>query len=197
MAARRFDAAAMFKARGPQLAAGAAALVIAVGSVLLGMQARDARAATDLELRRLESTARRLTEWRAAYVAPSDSERSALLVETPRVRALGFPAAQRFAVIEAMATLAESAGLTSVQVNAAPPDSGFVPPRTAVGDAQIAVAPYVVVVDVAGSFDSLLRFVSNVPPAVSPQNLIVSRGDAGVRYRIVLSVYEVSGGQSN
>jgi hypothetical protein len=169
---------------------GTSILVIGL-AIFVGGKARAAE--RDLQQKRSgwEQAANQLATVQQQFRAPTGTESSALLAEGSRLGTLGVQPDDKLGLIDAVGHLAESAGLTDVQVNTkASTDSVYASDRSIPGS-SVRKADYALTVDCDGGFAAAVQFVSTLPPSVSVSRFYAARAAPGARYRIILSVYEL------
>jgi hypothetical protein len=93
-----------------------------------------------------------------------------------------------------LASRAESAGLRSVRVNFAPPDSAAAPDHPDFFADPVSVADYGIAIDCGGSFAGVLSFVNQLPPSVALQRITAVRDKAGSHFHVMLAVFESAQG---
>ncbi|HTR79656.1 MAG TPA: hypothetical protein VMH39_16185 [Gemmatimonadaceae bacterium] len=173
----------------------AVAIVVLGASVWIGKQSRAHLAPLEKQISDLRAAANELARWRAGFRAPDAREATMLGDDSVAVRSVAVPTGSRMLVAQAVARQAEQAGLTGVRLSfVPPPDSATVPVRGRVGNIPITVAKYAVSLDCSGSFAAALAFVDHLPPTLAMSTLGVVTQTDGVRYHLVLSVYEVPNG---
>jgi hypothetical protein len=161
-------------------------------AVVLGSSAARRRASTSRRFHEYQNALQTVTQFRVAY-------RPVSLDEEKRWRAsvdslmLGLPAGNRLAVIDSVTRIAESRGLRDVRVRFAAPDSTFIPSRGE-GPGGAVSAGYTVTVNGGGSYADVLGMIGALPAFVSVIRADIATDLRGVRYHLVLAVYESSDG---
>jgi len=109
---------------------------------------------------------------------------------TGEVASLGVLPQERSLFAAALQEIAHRDSLTGIRVAVIPrPERLFVPARRVRG-ASIEPAAYALSVEFTGRFADARKFVNSLPPSVSISRFDATRVDRGVRYQLVLSVYE-------
>ena len=97
---------------------------------------------------------------------------------------------ERMSLAGELAARAEAAGLRSVRVNFAAPDSSAAPEHPDFFAQQVSVADYGIAIDCAGSFAAVLSFVNQLPSTVAVQRITAVRDKAGSHFHVMLAVFE-------
>ena len=147
------------------------------------------------QLADLRATNSKLVEWQRGFRAPDSAEAALIRSDSAAVRSIAMPAGTRMVVAQLVGRQADAAGLSRVQLSfTSEPDSTIVPSRGQVGAIPISVAKYAIGVDCTGSFGAVLKFVASLPPSLTMTRFRVLTNASGPTYHVVLSVYEVPGG---
>jgi hypothetical protein len=166
-------------------------LVVIGASVFVGAKARSAGQALEQKRASWEQAANQLATVQQQFRAPTGTESAALIAEGSRLGSLGVQPDDRLSLLDAVGRLAETAGLTEVQVNTkATTDSLYAADRSVPGS-TVRKADYALTVDCGGGFAAAVQFVNTLPPSVSVSRFYAARTPSGARYRILLSVYEL------
>jgi hypothetical protein len=143
------------------------------------------------DLARAQATLATFESWRKRYepavAAESISWRRTLL----QLQALGISGDERLALTRIMARAAEEAGLRDVRVLIESPDTTSAEARLSTEGVRRLPAAFSLVVEGAGNLQSVVRFLSGLPPSVEPTNLSLVRQEGRARHRLSLAVYEL------
>jgi hypothetical protein len=166
------------------------ALLSLVVAAVLGVMARRRDRPLRQELVGLHASAQKIEDFRAAYRPTPDSalDRATRAVDSLNV---GILAGARLPLAQAVAQVAETAGLAGVRVRFGTPDSLFIPPRTAGDAAKVEPATYTIVLGGQGSFAALLTLLNSLPPSVAVVRIGAENSKSAAQFRITLAVYEV------
>jgi len=99
---------------------------------------------------------------------------------------------ERMSLAGDLASRAESAGLRSVRVNFASPDSAAAPEAPDFFAGTVSVADYGIAIDCGGSFAGVLSFVNQLPASVALQRITAVRDKDGSHFHVMLAVFEAA-----
>ena len=162
-------------------------LVLAVAGTRASRAGDERRAA----LREARATLATFADWRNRYQPAVAAESIAWRRAWMEVRDLGILGDERLAVTQHVARAAEFAGLHSVRVLIEEPDTTGSDARLSTSEVRRRGAPFSLVVECRGSFQSILAFLGSLPPSVAATTLSLVRQDGNARHRLSLAVYEL------
>jgi hypothetical protein len=193
--AARFDVAALrttIARHRRESVAVACALIVIVVSLASGSAARARIAPAQRQRDSLRGIDQGLATFRAAFRPASLAERAFRL---PDSLAISVSRDARFSVAQRVAQRAEQLGLTEVRVRFASVDSEQPPAATDLGDAPVAVADYLLVVDARGNASAAFSLVDQLPPSVRVEEMRAEHASVGdaAAFRLTLAVFETPG----
>lgn len=170
-------------------------LVAAVlGAALLtwaGARASRAGSAHRAALRTTEATLAGIADWRRRYVPAAAAESLVWRRTLMEVQGLGVIGDERLSLTRAVSRAAEAAGLRSVRVAVAPPDTTGSEERLSTEGVRRHAASFGLVVECRGSLQAIVNFLGELPPSVAATHLNLVRQDGRARHRLTLAVYEL------
>ena len=170
------------------LAVAVFALVLLAG---VGIRAWKLDSARQVDLRRAESVLSSFADLKRRYVPAVAAESIAWRRTWLDLQELGVGSSEQPLVLtQRVARSAEDAGLTAVKVHIEAPDT-LGKPFTAEG-VQSKPASYSLRVECRGGLASVLAFLDQLPPSVSPTQFSLMRQDGRGPHRISLAVYELT-----
>jgi hypothetical protein len=172
-------------------------LVIAVSIALVvfalvGVRASRVAASRGQEVVRAEATLATFADLRRRYTPAVAAESIAWRRAWLQVRELGAGSSDRLSLTQRLTRSAEDAGLSGVRVLIGPPDTVGVPPRFSTEGVQSKAAEFSLRVEGSGRLESVIAFLGQLPPSVSPTRLSLVRQDGRGPHRISLAVYEIT-----
>jgi hypothetical protein len=169
----------------------AAYVLIAVGTaVWLGRNAYAQAATLSTEGQRLEGMRRGADSWLSTLQPASSAEAQDWMQIQGTLQQLGSKPDSRLTLLEVITRRAERTGLRNVRASLIGVDSIPALPRVSAPPVTISVAPYAILVEFRGNFAATRTFLATLPPAVTVQQISISKKGAGNWTRAVLTVYE-------
>jgi hypothetical protein len=169
------------------------AAVLAAGvlawSGLRVAKAGDARRA---ELKRAQSTLASFATLRQKYTPAVAAESIAWRRTWMELRDLGIVGDERLRMTQAVLRAAEAAGLRDVRVSIGSADTTGSEGRLSTEGVQRKTAPFGLSVECRGGLRSVIAFLGQLPPSVSPTRLNLVRQEGRGRHHISLAVYELT-----
>jgi hypothetical protein len=144
------------------------------------------------ELRRAEATLATFADLRRKY-EPAVAAESIMWRRTwMELQDLGVVGDERLRLAQTVLRSAEAAGLADVRVNIGPADTTGSEKRLSTEGVQRKAASFGLSVEARGGLRSVIAFLGQLPPSVSPTRLNLVRQDARGRHHISLAVYELT-----
>ena len=137
------------------------------------------------ERTRVERAASMATEMRRNFVSATPEETAEWQRTRAEVADFGTPSVRRLRLAQAIARLAEDAGVERVRVHVTPPDSLAAAEPRSIAEQQFS-SSYGLSLQGSGAVESAARLVEALPPSVEVQKLELNKG----RLSYVLVVYE-------
>ena len=171
------------------IAAGVLAIAVLAWA---GIRASRLDSARRLDLRRAQGTIEAFASLRARYEPAVAAESIAWHRIWMELRELGVVGDERLALTQRVARAAEVAGLRDVKVLIGEPDTTGQQARLSTEGVQSKSAPFSLVVECRGGLQSVIGFLGQLPPSVTPTRLSLVRQDGRGPHRISLAVYELT-----
>jgi hypothetical protein len=182
----------MLETHRTQFFIGTACVAVFGLSVGAGVAARRRTRMASLELAQLSSIRSQVSSFRGSFEASPAND--SLLSRTADTLAIATPRDVRVSLAEQIASRAEATGLANVRVRFTAADTSSPPTPPQLVRSSVALADYTITVDGTGSLASALSLVDRLPPTVALQRLTAIRSKNGAEYRLVLAVFESTGG---
>jgi hypothetical protein len=166
-----------------------------LGAALLGwagvrvMRVGDAKRA---ELRRAEAALASFEELRRKYTPAVAAESISWRRTLMELQDLGIIGDERLRMTQSVARAAETAGLEDVRVVIGGSDTTGSDKRLSTEGIQRKAASFGLTVECRGGLRSVIAFLGQLPPSVSPTQLNLVRQDGRRRHHISLAVYELT-----
>lgn len=157
-----------------------------------GVRASRLDSARRLDLRRAQGTIETFAALRTRYEPAVAAESIAWRRIWMELRELGVVGDERLALTQRVARAAEVAGLRDVKVLIGEPDTTGQQARLSTEGVQSKSAPFSLVVECRGGLQSVIGFLGQLPPSVTPTRLSLVRQDGRGPHRISLAVYELT-----
>jgi hypothetical protein len=160
-------------------------VALLIFAVWIGLPAYKVKRDAAAERARVEGAATLATEMRRNFASTTPEETAEWQRTRAEVADFGTPSIRRLRLAQAVARLAEDAGIERVRVHVTPPDSlSSAQPRLIAG--QQFTSGYGLSLQGNGAVASAARLVEALPPSVEVQKLELNKG----RLSYVLVVYE-------
>lgn len=160
-------------------------VVMLILALWIGLPAQRVKGDAAAERARVERAASMASDMRRNFVAATPEETAEWQRTRAEVADFGTPSIRRLRLAQAVARLAEDAGVERVRVHVTPADSlTAAPPRIIAG--QQFASSYGLSLQGNGAVASAARLVEALPPSVEVQKLELNKG----RLSYVLIVYE-------
>lgn len=160
-------------------------VVLLILAVWIGLPAYRVKSAAAAERARVERAASLATDMRRNFVSATAEESAEWQRTRAEVADFGTPSIRRLRLAQAVARLAEDAGIERVRVHVTPADSlTALPPRVVAG--QQFSNSYGLSLQGNGAVESGARLIEALPPSVEVQKLELNKG----RLSYMLLVYE-------